>query len=125
MPRARFSTVFSRICFHLFNLNTKTMKTKLNYTPHTIFTNDGHQFPSLGVARVSNTFTTFDADGVCNVKYGDIEGLPDPEPDTLYIVSAMVLAASDRTDLIAPATGHPDCKRENGFIKSVPGFISK
>ena len=28
-----------------------------------------------------------------------------------------------RKDLIAPATGHPDCKRENGFIVSVPGFV--
>lgn len=40
--------------------------------------------------------------------------------------SAMVLAAAKnkgRTDVVAPATGHPDCKRENGFIVSVPGFV--
>ena len=24
---------------------------------------------------------------------------------------------------LAPATGHPECKRENGFIVSVPGFV--
>ena len=47
-----------------------------------------------------------------------------------YIVSAMVLAANNskprhkrRGDLVAPATGHPDCIRENGFIVSVPGFV--
>ena len=25
------------------------------------------------------------------------------------------------TDRVAPATGHPECKRENGF--TVPGFV--
>ena len=49
-----------------------------------------------------------------------------PEPEDYYIVSAMVLAANNskprrRGDLVA--TGHPDCKRENGFIVSVPGFV--
>ena len=31
-----------------------------------------------------------------------------------------------RTDLVAPATGHKDCVRDDkGFIVSVPGFIGK
>lgn len=98
----------------------------LNFTPHTITLNNGVQYQTLGVARVSNTFSSFDADGVCNVEYGAITGLPQPKADTLYIVSAIVLSAAKalgRTDCIAPATGHPDCKRENGFIVSVPGFV--
>ena len=34
--------------------------------------------------------------------------------------------ASNRTDLVTPATGHKDCVRDDkGFIVSVPGFISK
>ena len=39
--------------------------------------------------------------------------------------SAMVLAAcNDRSDLVAPATGHPDAVRsEKGHIVSVPGFV--
>ena len=64
------------------------------------------------------------------VFYGNVENLPEPKRGTMYIVSAMVLGAenskprcSRRTDLVSPATGHPDCKRENGFIVSVPGFV--
>ena len=34
--------------------------------------------------------------------------------------------APNRTDLVAPATGHKDCVRDDkGFIVSVPGFIGK
>lgn len=102
------------------------MKNFKNFTPHTIVLNDGTQFPSLGLARVSNSFTSFDEDGICSVRYGDVQGLPEPEADTFYIVSAMVLAASSREDLVAPATGHPDCVRnEKGFIVSVPGFVRR
>ena len=48
----------------------------------------------------------------------------------MYIVSAMVLSAENakpksyrRKGLVAPATGHPDCIRKDGFIVSVPGFV--
>ena len=53
-------------------------------------------------------------------------GRPPQEDGVLVIVSALVMQASDRTDLVAPATGHPDCVRdEAGRIKSVPGFVRK
>lgn len=97
-----------------------------NYTPHPIFLNSGLSYASEGVARVSNSFTEFDHDGICTVNYGAITGLPKPQEGVLYIVSALVLSAAKaagRTDCVAPATGHPDCIRENGFIKSVPGFV--
>ena len=62
--------------------------------------------------------------------YGDIENLPEPKRGTMYIVSAMVLGVEKqkyinlrRKDLVAPATGHPDCIRKDGFIVSVPGFV--
>lgn len=96
-----------------------------NYTPHDIVLNDGRVFPSLGVARVSNSFTDINND-ICDVTYGEIYGLPEPSSEVKYIVSALVLAAAKaagRTDCVAPATGHPLCVRENGFIKSVPGFV--
>ena len=35
-----------------------------NFTPHEIILNDGRSFPSVGVARVSATFTNFDTDGI-------------------------------------------------------------
>jgi len=86
--------------------------------------NDGTKFPSLGIARVGNTFSEFDADGICSVKYGKVEGLPLQEDGVMLIVSAMVLSASNRVDLVAPATGHPDAVRnERGQIVSVPGFV--
>ena len=98
----------------------------INLTPHTITLNDGTSFPTEGVARVSDTYTEFNTSGVCKVKHGAIEGLPEPEANTTFIVSAMVLAAAKekgREDVVAPATGPPECKRENGFIVSVPGFV--
>lgn len=101
------------------------MTTIKNYTPHTINLNNGESYPSVGLARVSSKFTDFDADGVCRVEYGEVEGLPEPEDGVLLIVSAMVLAASDRSDLVAPATGHPECVRNEGRIVSVPGFVRK
>lgn len=103
------------------------MATFVNLTPHAITLNDGRIFPSVGVARVSNSFTDFDANGVCDVTFGDVTGLPTPKEGTLYIVSALVLSAAKaagRTDCVAPATGHPLCVRsDKGFITSVPGFI--
>lgn len=98
-----------------------------NYTPHPIALNDGRTFASEGLARVSATFSSFDENGVCSQQFGDVTGLPEPADNTLYIVSALVLTAAKaqgRTDCVAPATGHPECIRdEKGFIKSVPGFV--
>lgn len=98
----------------------------LNYTPHTIRLNDGREFTSIGTARVANNFSNF-VDDVCSVTYGDIIGLPAPVKDVKYIVSSMVLNAAKsigRNDCVAPATGHPSCVRKDGFIISVPGFVS-
>lgn len=102
----------------------------INLTPHNIVLNDGTIYPATGkIARVVNSFTNF-CNGIAKVFYGDIENLPEPKRGTMYIVSAMVLGAENakprccrRKDLVAPATGHPDCRRENGFIVSVPGFV--
>ena len=103
------------------------MTTFKNYTPHAITLNDGRTFASEGLARVSATFSDFDADGVCEQQFGDVTGLPAPAAGVLYIVSTLVLTAAKaagRTDCVAPATGHPDCKRnDKGFIVSVPGFV--
>lgn len=102
----------------------------INLTPHDIKLNDGTIYPTTDrVARVENTFSNFCC-GISKVFYGEIENLPEPEDGVYYIVSAMVLAANNskprcrrRGDLVAPATGHPDCIRKDGFIVSVPGFV--
>lgn len=98
----------------------------INCTPHPIVLNNGTVYsPSGNVARVSTSFSTI-VNNECSVVYGDLENVPAPEDNTKYIVSAMVLAASNRTDLVAPATGHPDTVRnEKGWIVSVPCFVVK
>ena len=110
------------------NKMLKMKKEFRNLTPHKIVLNSGVEYAPTGVvARVSNTFTEADANGICSVDYGTVEGLPDPQPNVCYIVSAMVLAAAKafgRYDCVAPATGHPDCVRnDKGQIVSVPCFV--
>lgn len=98
----------------------------INLTPHDIVLNNGITLHSKGVARVADNFSAFDKDGICMVMHGDIKDLPAPKEGVTFVVSAMVLAAAKETgrkDVVAPATGHPLCKRENGYIVSVPGFV--
>lgn len=98
----------------------------INLTPHAIKLNDGTEIaPSGTIARVNSEYTEFNGNGVCQVVFGDVQNLPAPQEGVLYIVSGMVAAAAkDRSDLVAPATGHPKCVRnEKGQIVSVPGFV--
>ena len=100
--------------------------TFLNFTPHTITLNDGTAYESVGVARVANTFSDFDASGVCSVEFGDIQGLPEPQEGTLLIVSALVLSAAKAagsTERVKPEKGNTDCVRKDGFIVSVAGLV--
>ena len=99
----------------------------VNCTPHPINLNSGEVFPPSGnVARVSAGFSDFDKDGVCRQTFGEVTGLPEKQEGVVYIVSGLVLAAigGERSDVVAPATGHPQCIRnEAGHIASVPGFV--
>ena len=103
------------------------MKAKFrNFTPHAINLNDGTVIESEGIARVAAKFTEFDENKICSQEFGEVEGLPEKEEGVLIIVSSLVMQASDRDDLVAPATGHPECIRdEKGRIVSVPGFVRK
>jgi hypothetical protein len=95
----------------------------INCTPHTINLNDGRSFePSGDIARVSSSHTAI-VDDVCSVRYGNVDGLPPIKKGVRVIVSAMVLGACSRSDLVAPATSHPECIRnEKGLLVSVPCF---
>jgi hypothetical protein len=102
----------------------------INCTPHQIYLNNGDSFPVSGkVARVSADYSPFDGNMICSQVFGKIVDLPDAQQGVYCIVSAMVLAANmesgnPRMDLVAPATGHPDCIRnDKGHILSVPGFV--
>ena len=102
----------------------------INLTPHAISLNDGTTFPPSGrVARVAADLQQVgEIDGIPVYRqvFGDVEGLPAEIPGTMYIVSGMVLAAVDRSDCVAPATGSRETVRdEAGHIVSVPGFVTK
>ena len=98
----------------------------INCTPHIIRLNDGTEYePSGNVARVSSYHSDFEYNQICRVVYGEVEGLPEPQENTIYIVSLLVLNACDRTDIVAPATSHPDVVRVDGQVYSVPGFVGK
>ena len=98
----------------------------INCTPHAIKLNDGRVFaPSDTIARVSASFTEV-KDDLCVQQFGEVTGLPPQQPDTRIIVSAMILVAlkGSRPDVVAPATGHPQCIRnDKGHIVSVPCFV--
>ena len=97
----------------------------INCTPHVIRLNSGEEFPPSGnIARVTSSYEEV-SPGQFRVKYGEAQGLPDPIPGVMYIVSAMVAGATERGDVIVPATGHPECIRKDGQVYSVPGFIVK
>ncbi len=96
-----------------------------NYTPHAVTVGGVTYQPRGPVARVQARFGPI-VDGVCHQTFGDVEGLPDPQREVRFIVSGLVFAATDRKDVVAPATGHPEVVRnEHGHIVSVPAFIEK
>ena len=106
------------------NKYKKLTRTFVNLTPHCVCLNDGTQFPTSGnIARVAASFKET-GEGFYTQVFGEVENLPEPVEDVYYIVSAMVFSATDRKDVVAPATGHPECVRnEKGQIVSVPGFV--
>jgi len=98
----------------------------INLTPHAIVLNDGRTFDATGnVARVQADLVDL-GNGMFRQTFGDVQGLPAPVDGTMFIVSGLVFSATDRTDVVAPATAHKDVKRNDaGQIVSVPGFIVK
>jgi hypothetical protein len=98
-----------------------------NFTGHNLNLPNGVVLPSEGQAKVQDVYGEFDGDGVCLVSYGEVTGLPAPQPGVFIVVSALVLgAAKGRTDLVAPATGHPLAKKnEKGHVLEVPGFVRR
>ena len=99
----------------------------VNLTPHTLNILDPSAAevltlaPSGAVARVHISREVLGhADGVplFIAKPGDVENLPHPAPDTLYIVSGMVRSAvPHRTDVFSPgALVRDDAGRPVGAI---------
>jgi len=108
----------------------------VNLTPHEIRIGEIAFPPSGMVARVATVQTDAGAlifDGhtfpVVHNTYGEVEGLPDPEPGTIYLVSALVLSALEaqgiyRDDVFAPDTGPQGAIRgPDGQIKGVKRLV--
>lgn len=114
----------------------------INLTPHDIIVfrddnndndvNDAITFPKSGdVARVeSSRIYKKNVNGfsLWEQVFGDVFGLPDPDPDKMFIVSGLVLTAlkaagDERNDVMAPDTS-PDSAIRNkaGHIVGVRGF---
>lgn len=111
------------------------MTTFINLTPHAItvclptsFGSNRYTYePSGTVARCAVVREEIPMVGpfrCIRQTTGDVEGLPERQPATFYIVSGMVLQAlnGSRPDVVAPDTG-PDAVRENGQIVAVRGFV--
>ena len=92
----------------------------INLTAHTINEiTTGLAIPPSGrVARVkASTIKSAEHAGVpiYSSTFGDVEGLPKPQPNIIYIVSALALNAvpADRLDVVSPGSlqrnqhGHP------------------
>lgn len=106
----------------------------INLTAHSINVILGEQniaYPSEGLARVkTEEKETEKINGIPVVKtvYTDVEGLPEPEENTVYLVSTLVLQALKangvcRPDCLAPNTGLSGAIRdEQGRIVGVKGF---
>lgn len=109
----------------------------VNLTPHAIVLQaaDGTEttVPASGtVARVQATAgTAWMVDGMPipvygPTTYGAVEGIPPPVDGTAYIVSGMVLAATQRVDVFAPGTGPQDgaVRNERGQVRAVTRLIA-
>lgn len=117
----------------------------INLTPHEISVDKDAvriSIPSTGDCRVAvkavddgDTLEILNEAGMkfkvplVRNNYGDIEGLPKQEPDTVYIVSLIVLNALKtkgrlgyRPDVVAPDTGKTAI-REDGKIIAVTQFV--
>ena len=101
----------------------------VNLTPHDLNLYDENEnlvlivVASGKVARVS--VTRVKVGQICDVpifksEYGEVENLPAPAPDTIYVVSGMVRAAvPDRTDVYQPGRLLRD---ENGRVVGAVGL---
>lgn len=103
--------------------------TIINLTSHSITeVSTNTVIPASGrVVRVkASTIKVAEADGmpIYQSTFGAIDGLPDPQPNTMYVVSSLVLNAlpDDRTDVVAPGNLQRD---ENGNPIGCYGFRIK
>jgi len=97
----------------------------INLTAHGINeVTTGLVIPTSGrVARVKSSTVKVGEHGGVSIftsTFGEVEGLPEPQTDTIYIVSALCLnAITNRTDVVAPGNLIRD---EHGNPSGCVGF---
>jgi len=109
----------------------------VNLTPHTVNVVDDlgniilSVAPSGNVARVATQQTVVGNVGgidIVRTVFSDVDGLPAPQPDTVYVVSTLVLqalkdAGVSRNDVVAPDTSPQSAVRNaDGQIAGVKRF---
>lgn len=101
----------------------------VNLMPHAanLVTPDGAEFvipPSGTVARcaVQSTHEVIDGVRFARTIYGEASGVPDPQPDTIFIVSMLVAQQLKRPDVVSPDTGADCIRNEKGQPIAVRGF---
>jgi len=107
----------------------------VNCTPHEITVlNDVGELvlsPSGIIPRVSQSplvpaMTIMGVQMLQGGEFGEVEGLPAPEEGVLYVVSGMVFGATDRKDVVAPATDPANVIRnDKGHVIGVRAFRMK
>jgi hypothetical protein len=113
----------------------------VNLTPHELVIFDAKSDsvvlrvpPSGVVARVSTKEVqvgTINGVPLLKTEYGNVENLPEPQENTIYVVSALVLQALQasgvkREDVVAPNTGPSSLgavRDSQGRIVGVKSFI--
>lgn len=140
---AEKATKLGMLTFNLPPVNyvpTLVGKKLVNLTPHAVVYRNGEgkdfTFPSGGSARVDvipGKSFTHSIEGVGDVVVntpapaGEVIGLPEPDGETIYIVSSIVLthrSVAGRDDVVAPATGPNDgAIRVDGQVKAVTKFV--
>lgn len=108
----------------------------VNLTPHSLkfVTLQGViDIPQSGqLARVRTSATPQGEVGgvpIFQSSFGPVDGLPDPQPGTVFIVSSLMQQALkangiDRPDVLSPGTGPNDgAIRENGQIVAVTRLV--
>ena len=102
----------------------------INCTPHDINAKVGDEivtYKASGILpRVENCekeVTVINGVPCVVSELGSVAGLPEPKTGTMYIVSRMVLDASERHDLLAPDSGKTAVRNEKGHILYVIRWI--
>lgn len=100
----------------------------VNLTPHALNIRNANgdivDFPVTGtIARVAQTATVVNVINGINITkqvFGNVVDLPDPQPDTIFIVARLVAAAApDRKDLMIPG---PMIRDDQGRVIGADGL---